>query len=143
MRRKKKLDPKTQWIITDPTNQPVAPPFYHQELAKSVMRELSRDINGRELRQEAAASDGSFVEAVHVLSREDRWIPDSVLLFSVSRQVFCFVGVVVLSCREFLSGIVRIFIRADVEYSNKILYIYTVLLSDHLTVYQRAHVQKS
>ena len=74
MRRKKKLDPKTQWVITDPTNQPVAPAFYHQELAKSVMQELSRDINGLELRQEAAASDGSFVEAVHVLSREDRWI---------------------------------------------------------------------
>ena len=73
--KRKRLDPKTQWIISDSTNQPVAPAFYHQELAKSVMRELSRDITGLELRREDAQSvDGSFVETVHILSREDRWL---------------------------------------------------------------------
>lgn len=39
MRRpKKKLDPKTQWIIISDSNQPVAPAFYDEQLAKVVMK---------------------------------------------------------------------------------------------------------
>ena len=76
MRRpKKKLDPKTQWIIISDSNQPVAPAFYDEQLAKAVMKELSRDMNGLELRREEAESvDGSFLDAVHLLSRENRWL---------------------------------------------------------------------
>ena len=50
MRRRKKLDPKTQWIVSA-SNQPIAPAFFHEELAKAVMKELSRDhmLNGLEV----------------------------------------------------------------------------------------------
>ena len=77
MRRKKRLDPKTQWIITDPTNQPVAPAFYYVELARAAHRELSKEKDGLELREDAVTADGTFVDAMNILSRENRWLDAS------------------------------------------------------------------
>ena len=72
MRRpRKKLDPKTLWIVTD-SHQPLTPPFYHGDLARAVMKELAKDAEGLELRKEPGTDDGSFVDVVKVLSRETR-----------------------------------------------------------------------
>ena len=73
MRKPKKLDPKTVWIITD-SNKSISLAFYHEDLAKAVLKELSKDIDNLELREGATSADGSFLDAVKVLSRENRWI---------------------------------------------------------------------
>ena len=46
MRRPKKLDPKTQWIVAD-SNQPVAPAFYHEELANIIVLENAYAASAR------------------------------------------------------------------------------------------------
>jgi hypothetical protein len=51
MRRHKKLDPRTLWVVTD-SNQPLTPRFFHEELAKAAHRELSKEREDLELRQE-------------------------------------------------------------------------------------------
>ena len=38
------------------------------------MKELAKDAEGLELRKEPGTDDGSFVDAVKVLSRETRWL---------------------------------------------------------------------
>ena len=43
-RAKKKLDPQT-WIVTD-SRQALSPPFYHEDLAWAVLKELSRHADG-------------------------------------------------------------------------------------------------
>ena len=48
--KQKKLDPKILWVITD-SNQPITPPFYHADLAKAALRELSKEKEGLELDQ--------------------------------------------------------------------------------------------
>lgn len=74
MRRLQKLDPKTLWVVTD-SNQPVTPPFYGEELARAALKELSKDREGLELRSDAAPeADGSFLDALHVLGKENRWL---------------------------------------------------------------------
>ena len=73
-RRTRKLDPKTLWVVTD-SNQPITPPFYHEELAKAAHRELSKENESLELRQdEAGSSEAGFDDAVTILSRENRWL---------------------------------------------------------------------
>ena len=62
-RARKKLDPKTLWIVTDSVH-PLTPPFYHEELARAVMKELAKDADGLELRKESSTDDGTFLEAM-------------------------------------------------------------------------------
>ena len=70
----KKLDPKILWVITD-DNQPISPTFYHTDLARAALRELSKEREGQELnQQQAEVSDAGFEDAINVLSRENRWL---------------------------------------------------------------------
>ena len=74
--RQKKLDPKILWVVTD-SIQPITPPFYHVELARAAHRELSKEKEDLELREDAVTADGTFVDAMNVLSRENRWLDAS------------------------------------------------------------------
>ena len=56
-RAKKKLDPKTLWIVTD-SRQALSPPFYHKELARAVLKELAKDAQGLELSNTEVGDDG-------------------------------------------------------------------------------------
>ena len=78
MRRPKKLDPKTIWVITD-SDQPITPPFYREELAKAALKELSKDRENLEVQQNSAPPDvdGSFLDALHLLDKENRWLDAS------------------------------------------------------------------
>ena len=48
MRRPKKLDPKTQWIVSN-SSQPVAPAFYREELRKVVDEVANLEAKVREV----------------------------------------------------------------------------------------------
>ena len=65
MRRpKKKLEPKTPWVVTE-SHQPLTPPFYHEDLARAVIKELAKGAEGLELRKEPT-DDDTFVDAMKV-----------------------------------------------------------------------------
>ena len=74
--KRKKLDPKVLWVVTDST-RPITPTFYHEELARAVLKELAKDLEGLELRKDAVATDGTFLDAMKILSRENRWLDAS------------------------------------------------------------------
>ena len=75
--KRNKLDPKTLWVVTDLDN-PITPTFYHEDLARAVLKELAKDVEGLELRKDAVTADGTFVDAMKILSRENRWLDASV-----------------------------------------------------------------
>ena len=72
----KKLDPKVLWVITDST-KPITPTFYHEDLARAALKELSKDLEGFELRKDTVATDGTFLDAMKILSRENCWLDAS------------------------------------------------------------------
>ncbi len=74
--KQKKLDPKTLWVVTDSV-RPITPTFYHEDLARAALKELSKDLEGLELRKDAVTADGTFLDAVKILSRESRWLDAS------------------------------------------------------------------
>ena len=59
MRKPKKLDPKTLWVVTDSTG-PITPTVYHEDLARAVLKEMSKDIHGLEMCKDAVSADGTF-----------------------------------------------------------------------------------
>ncbi len=73
--RTKPISPDTQFVVVDSNKTPVTPPFYQQQLARAVLRVLSKDHGDLELNTtEAPSKTGTFYEAVNVLSRENRWL---------------------------------------------------------------------
>ena len=72
------------WIVTD-SKQPITPPFYHEDLVRAVLKELSKDPEGLELRKEDSADNGTFVDPMKVLSRENRWLDTSHVTNGTSR----------------------------------------------------------
>ena len=41
--KQKTLDPKVLWVVTDST-RPITPTFYHEDLARAALKELSKDL---------------------------------------------------------------------------------------------------
>ena len=48
--KRKKLDPKILWVVTD-LDKPLTPSFYHEGLARAVLRELAKDVESCERKQ--------------------------------------------------------------------------------------------
>jgi hypothetical protein len=74
-RQPRKVDPRRTYVVAD-GHTPLTPAFYHPELARTCLRELSKDRDDLELAERPAAEgdDASFNTAVDVLSKEQRWL---------------------------------------------------------------------
>ena len=74
MRRPKPLDPTTMSVVVD-GRTPLTPRFYHEELGKAALRQISKVRESAQLQTvEAGPADGSFEDAVQIVSRESRWL---------------------------------------------------------------------
>ncbi|TDI94443.1 MAG: hypothetical protein E2O75_00125 [Chloroflexi bacterium] len=71
----RKVDPRRTYVVAD-GQTPLTPAFYHPELARACLRELSKDREGLDIVSGPAAEgdDESFTPAVDVLAKEQRWL---------------------------------------------------------------------
>ena len=69
--KQQNLDPKILWVVTDSTRT-ITTTFYHEDLARAALKELSKDLQNIELRKDAVATDGTFLDAMKILTRSRR-----------------------------------------------------------------------
>lgn len=73
----RKVDPRRTYVVADTaTHTPLTPAFYHPELPRACLRELSKDRGDLEVVSGAAAEgdDETFTTAVDMLAKEQRWL---------------------------------------------------------------------